>query len=377
MKQLFPGIFQWSWFSEEKKIDFNGLFLTVGEHRVLVDPPPMTADDLNQIRRGGQVDYILITNRDHVRETVRYQQEFRCQVLVPDVDEREMEIKADKTFGDGALLPGGMWIVHLKDQKAPGESALFLQQGKGIMIVGDALIGRPPGRRALLATLGNLGNICAVSGRRDQAQTRYQEVLELQKILGDEQGIGTTLANLGNLRADAAEWERARAYYLEALDIMERTGDDPGLAVLYSDLGLVARETGQYDDATRCYEQSLSLMRRTGNQGGMADAWRMMGRTYVMQKRYEEALACCRTSLAVAERGGDELRAGGARYVMAQCYEEIGWHEEAADLLEWVVRMDRKYRLPKLEENSRRLEALRARLAADEGGRACDKETRA
>src|SRR5256886_15612563 len=175
----------------------------------------------------------------------------------------------------------------------------------------------------------------------------------------------------------SAEWERARAYYLEALDIMERTGDDPGLAVLYSDLGLVARETGQYDDATRCYEQSLALMRRTGNQGGMADAWRMMGRTYVMQKRYEEALACCRTSLAVAERGGDELRAGGARYVMAQCYEEIGWHKEAADLLEWVVRMDRKYRLPKLEENSRRLEALRARLAADEGGRACDKETRA
>jgi len=150
MKQLLPGIWQWSWFSEEKKLDFNGLFLTVGEHRVLVDPPPMTADDLNQIRRGGQVDYILITNRDHVRETVRYQQEFRCQVLVPDVDEREMEIKADKTFGDGALLPGGMWIVHLKDQKAPGESALFLQQGKGIMIVGDALIGRPPGRLTML-----------------------------------------------------------------------------------------------------------------------------------------------------------------------------------------------------------------------------------
>ena len=53
MKQLLPGIWQWSWFSEEKKIDFNGLFLTVGEHCVLVDPPPMTGDDMNQIRRGG------------------------------------------------------------------------------------------------------------------------------------------------------------------------------------------------------------------------------------------------------------------------------------------------------------------------------------
>ena len=41
-------------------------------------------------------------------------------------------------------------------------------------------------RRALVATLGNLGNICAVSGRRSQAQKYYEEVLELQKILGDE-----------------------------------------------------------------------------------------------------------------------------------------------------------------------------------------------
>ena len=38
--------------------------------------------------------------------------------------------------------------------------------------------------RALSATLGNLGNICAVSGRRESAQSYYQEVLELQKVLG-------------------------------------------------------------------------------------------------------------------------------------------------------------------------------------------------
>lgn len=220
-------------------------------------------------------------------------------------------------------------------------------------------------RRAMVATLGNLGNICAVSGRRDQAQAYYQEVLELQKILGDERGIGTTLANLGNLRADAGEWNRARAYYLEARDIMRRAGDEQGLAVLLSDLGLVARETGQCDEAMSHYEQSLILMRRLENQGGMADAWRMMARTYLVQKRYQEALACCQTSQAIAERAGDELRAGGARYVMAQCHEELGNLKEAADLLALVVEMDRKYSLPKLEENTRRLEQLRARLAGN------------
>lgn len=224
-------------------------------------------------------------------------------------------------------------------------------------------------RQALAASLGNLGNICAVSGRCEQAQSYYQEVLALQKILGDERGIGTTLANLGNLRADAGEWDRARAYYLEAQDLMERSGDVLGLAVLFSDLGLVDRETGHYEGAMRYYEQSLALMRRLDNQGGTADAWRMMACTYVAQKKYDEALACCRTSQAIAERARDELRAGGARYVMSLCHEELGQLKDAAELLEQVVRMDRKYRLPKLEENTRRLETLRARLAAGDPSR--------
>lgn len=217
-------------------------------------------------------------------------------------------------------------------------------------------------QRAMAATLGNLGNICAVSGRREAAQAYYQEVLELQKILGDEKGIGTTLANLGNLRADAGEWDRARAYYLEALDLMTKAHDEAGKAVLFSDLGLVARETGQFEQAIQHYEHSLVLMRRLGNQGGVADAWRMIGRTFLIQRRYDDAIACCQTSQSIAERSRDELRAGGARYVLAQCYEETGRLKEAADLLDQVVYMDQKYQLPKLEENTQRLAALRARL---------------
>lgn len=150
MKQILPGMWQWSWFSDEKKLDFNGLFLTVGEHRILVDPPPMTPADVQQIQRGGRVDYILITNRDHLREAAAYKTEFACQLWLPEIDAPQMDVKADKTYKDGELLSGGIWAVHLHDQKSPGECALFIQQGKGIMIVGDALIGKPPGSVSML-----------------------------------------------------------------------------------------------------------------------------------------------------------------------------------------------------------------------------------
>jgi hypothetical protein len=150
MKQVLPGIRQWSWFSDEKQLDFNGLFLVVGEHRILVDPPPMSAEDAAEVRRGGHVDYIVLTNRDHEREAARYQNEFQCQVLVPAADAPQMTIKADRTYKDGELLPGGIWAINLQGQKSPGETALFIQQGSGVMILGDALIGKPPGALSML-----------------------------------------------------------------------------------------------------------------------------------------------------------------------------------------------------------------------------------
>jgi len=141
MRQLLSGIWQWSWFSQEKQLDFNGLFLTVGEHKILIDPPPMTAEASSVILRHSPLDYIIVTNRDHTRDAVKYHEEFRCQLHVPEADAPQMDLTPTKTFKDGELLTGGIWVIQLKDQKSPGESALFIQHGNGVLIVDDALIG--------------------------------------------------------------------------------------------------------------------------------------------------------------------------------------------------------------------------------------------
>jgi glyoxylase-like metal-dependent hydrolase (beta-lactamase superfamily II) len=177
MKQILPGIWQWSWFSPEKQIDFNGLLLTVGEHRVLVDPPPLTDVERVQLRQGGALDYIVITNRDHDRQAAAYREEFHCQVLMPAVDAPQMEIKTDKTYQDGELLPGGIWALQLQHQKSPGESALYLQQGKGIMIVGDALIGKPPGALSMLPTEKYADREKAREGLRRLLKYNFETIL--------------------------------------------------------------------------------------------------------------------------------------------------------------------------------------------------------
>ena len=150
MKTIAPDIQQWSFFSVEKQLDFNGLVLTVNDHCILVDPPPMEAADRTAILKGRAVDYILLTNRDHVRETEVCRRDFKAKVYAPEADAPLMEIPIDKTYADGELLPGGLWAIHLTDMKSPGESALFFDRGKGYLILGDSLIGRPPGQLNLL-----------------------------------------------------------------------------------------------------------------------------------------------------------------------------------------------------------------------------------
>ena len=150
MKTVLPRISEWSWFSEEKQLNFNGHVLDVGEHRILVDPPPMSASDMAMTQRGGTPDYIIVTNRDHEREAAHFRKIFNCLVMAPELDAKEMRLTVDKTFKDGELLPGGIWVVQLSHQKSPGESALFLQQGQGVLIVGDGIIGDPAGALRLL-----------------------------------------------------------------------------------------------------------------------------------------------------------------------------------------------------------------------------------
>ena len=108
MKPILQGIATWSWFSEEKQINFNGHLLDVGEHRILVDPPPLSDADLSNLTNAGQVDYILLTNRDHERESTTYKDALNTRVYVPQADAPEMSVTSDKTFVDGELLPGGI-----------------------------------------------------------------------------------------------------------------------------------------------------------------------------------------------------------------------------------------------------------------------------
>ena len=155
MKEILPGIFTWHEFSEEKKLNFNGYLIVSTMGSVLIDPPEITEDDFAELEilvnknSKSPLRAILLTNVHHERESDELRKKFGVPILINEEDDAGLERKANKTFADGDTLPGGFRTFKFENQKSPGESAFFLKD-RGIMILGDALIGKIPGKLNML-----------------------------------------------------------------------------------------------------------------------------------------------------------------------------------------------------------------------------------
>jgi glyoxylase-like metal-dependent hydrolase (beta-lactamase superfamily II) len=155
MKEILPGIFTWHEFSEEKKLNFNGYLIVSTMGSVLIDPPEITEDDFAELEilvnknSKSPLQAILLTNVHHERECDEMRKKLGVPVLINEKDDAGLERKANKTFADGDTLPCGLRTFKFENQKSPGESAFFLKE-RGIMILGDALIGKIPGKLNML-----------------------------------------------------------------------------------------------------------------------------------------------------------------------------------------------------------------------------------
>ena len=149
MRNIVSDIFTWSWFSEPHGYNFNGHLVRNPDGNICIDPVELTEDDMDTLISEG-VARIILTNRNHSRAAnrVRTGTGARTVIHVDDAD----HARSQKTELDDALEVGGtvgpLEVVDASG-KSPGEVAL-LWRDRGILIVGDAIIGNPPGQCGLL-----------------------------------------------------------------------------------------------------------------------------------------------------------------------------------------------------------------------------------
>jgi glyoxylase-like metal-dependent hydrolase (beta-lactamase superfamily II) len=149
METILGDVLTWSWFSEPHGYNFNSLLVPDPDGNLCIDPVEPNNEVMNELVRRG-VSRILLTNRNHVRAAnqVRERTGARCYIHPEDA----AYAKAQGAVLDGEIHTGekiGVLEVVGVSGKSPGEVALLWPARKAL-IVGDAIIGNPPGHLGLL-----------------------------------------------------------------------------------------------------------------------------------------------------------------------------------------------------------------------------------
>ena len=149
MREIVSGIFTWPWFSEPHGYNFNGYLVCHAGGNLCIDPVEPPEETLEEIARQG-VARILLTNRNHSRAAnrVRVRTGARTAIHAADAPHaRSQGAELDDELCLGQKV-GPLVVVGVAG-KSPGEVALHWPERR-ILIVGDAVVGDPPGRCKLL-----------------------------------------------------------------------------------------------------------------------------------------------------------------------------------------------------------------------------------
>ena len=149
MRTVVDGIVGWSWLSPPHGYDFNGWLARHPDGNVCIDPVEPTDDVLAFLAREG-VARIVLTNRNHTRRAALVRERTGAPNAIHPAD--AAHARAQGTIVDAELRVGervGPFVVVAVPGKSPGEIALH-DPSRRLLVVGDAVIGNPPGRLSLL-----------------------------------------------------------------------------------------------------------------------------------------------------------------------------------------------------------------------------------
>jgi glyoxylase-like metal-dependent hydrolase (beta-lactamase superfamily II) len=149
MREIVSGIFTWPWFSARHGYNFNGYLVCDPGGNLCIDPVEPDGATLDEIADLG-VARVVVTNRNHVRAANAVHGRTGARTAIHSDD--AAYARSQGAVLDDALHLGeriGPFIVVGVPGKSLGEIALHSPERR-LLVVGDSVIGNPPGRCALL-----------------------------------------------------------------------------------------------------------------------------------------------------------------------------------------------------------------------------------
>lgn len=143
MREIVRDVQIWSVLSDQKGYAFNGYAVSTEEGSVLIDPPDPGEDGWATVDLLEPFAGVWLTNRNHSRAAAAFRERYGLTVWAHDADAGRLEARADRTVAGATTIGGDIEVVPVPG-KSPGEIAFHLPRS-GALIVGDLVIGVPPG----------------------------------------------------------------------------------------------------------------------------------------------------------------------------------------------------------------------------------------
>lgn len=147
-KTVVSGTFLWSVWQPDRDLFFNSCFIETPEGNLIVDPLPLSESDAAEIDARGGAAWVIITNRDHQRDSENVARRFNSKIAASGLDANDISVCVDRLLSDGDVLATAR-VIGLEGMKTPGEFALYFSD-RSMIVAGDALWGDPAGTVRLM-----------------------------------------------------------------------------------------------------------------------------------------------------------------------------------------------------------------------------------
>jgi len=147
-RTIVEGVRMWSVWQPDRNLFFNSFFVQGADGNLVVDPLPLGEADAMEIESLGGVAWVVVTNRDHERDSRALAARFGAKLAASALDAPQLSGPVDRTlsYGDDVL---GARVIPLDGLKTAGEIALYLRKQRTV-VLGDAMWGDPAGSLRLM-----------------------------------------------------------------------------------------------------------------------------------------------------------------------------------------------------------------------------------
>jgi glyoxylase-like metal-dependent hydrolase (beta-lactamase superfamily II) len=174
-----PDLYGWSNFNPARNVDFNGIAWIRPGGNILIDPVALSNHDWNHLESLGGVDWIIITNSDHIRSAKEIADQTYAKIAAPVGEKDTFPLKCDRWLADGDEFVPGLKVLEMEGSKTPGELALLLEQTT--LITGDLVRAYKAGSLSILPDDKLLNKAEAVASVRRLAALEQVETV----LVGD------------------------------------------------------------------------------------------------------------------------------------------------------------------------------------------------